>query len=73
MTTTLVMAGSILTFGLAVSEGQGALVLGHEPPPAGEAEDAPRLGLVGPQGAGLARPEPVRRGLTRRTLTWGTG
>ena len=62
-----------LTFGLAVSEGQGALLLGHESPAAGEAEDAPRLRLVRPQGAGQARPEPVRRRLTRRTLTWGTG
>jgi len=51
--------GSRLTFGLTVPEGEGGLVLGHEASSAEEAEHPASLGLVAPQGAGLARPEAV--------------
>lgn len=55
----VVVARRAVHFGLTVLEGGCALMLGEQPPSAGEAACAPRLGLVGAHGAGLAGPETV--------------
>lgn len=61
-----------LTFGLAVLEGGPALVLGEQPPSAGEAAGAPRLRLVRAHGAGLAGPEAIGGEGAGRALAWKT-
>lgn len=45
-------------------------MLGEQPPSAGEAACAPRLGLVGAHGAGLAGPETVGGEEAWRALAW---
>lgn len=62
--------GRVLTFGLTVLEGGGALVLGEQAPSAGEAARAPRFRLVGAYGAGLAGPEAVGGEGPWRALAW---
>lgn len=63
-------AGGVLTFGLTVLEGGGALVLGEQAPSTGEAACAPRFRLVGAHGAGLAGPEAVSGEGPWRALAW---
>lgn len=65
------LPGTGRTFGVAVLEGHGSLEAGAQAPAAREAERPPRLGLVGPAGARLARLEAIGRVLAGRTLTWG--
>lgn len=62
-----------LTFGLAVLEGDHALVLGEQPPSAGEAARAPRLRLVRAHWAGLAGPEAIWGEEAWGALAWKSG